>query len=126
MDTTDIFHDRTVAFFETCTQQGVPLTALMFMPLEAACVLARRFRRTSAGERAVAAITSNGLVRLVPVDDRLVELAIEIGMQRFLRGADALYAAAAELTGSTLVSWDNELIQRAGARSPSDWLDGDA
>jgi predicted nucleic acid-binding protein len=59
----------------------------------------------------------------VPVDTVLVETAIRVGTDAFLRGADALYAATALITGSTLVSWDNELIQRAGAHSPTDWLD---
>ena len=68
-----------------------------------------------------------GLLRLalvvqVPTDATLLSTALRRGPSKFLRGADALYAATAELTGSTLVAWDNELIQRAGAISPTDWL----
>jgi len=44
------------------------------------------------------------------------------GTDRFLRGADALYAAAAELEGSTLISWDDEHQKREGALSPAAWL----
>jgi len=43
-----------------------------------------------------------------------------------LRGADALYAATAQATGSTLVSWDGEPIRRAGAITRTDWLNAAA
>jgi predicted nucleic acid-binding protein len=63
----------------------------------------------------------NAVVR-IPVDEALLAEALRLETERFLRAADALYAATATLTGSPLVSWDNELIQRAGALSPTDWL----
>ena len=58
----------------------------------------------------------------MPVDTALIVAALRLGTDTFLRGADALYAATAQLTGSTLISWNRELIQRAGALSPTDWL----
>lgn len=35
---------------------------------------------------------------------------------------DALYAAAAAIYASELVSWDEDLLRRAGAVTPADWL----
>jgi predicted nucleic acid-binding protein len=61
-------------------------------------------------------------VSYVPIDSALIEAAMQIGTSAFLRGADALYAATAQLTGSQLISQDQELIRRAGAISPTDWL----
>lgn len=55
-----------------------------------------------------------------------MEVAIRLGTHRYLRGADALYAATAHLTGTQLISWDNELVQRAGALTPTAWLDADS
>ena len=62
-------------------------------------------------------------ITYVPVDAALIEEATRIGTSAFLRGAGALYAAAAWITGSQLVSWDGEPIQRVGAISPTTWLD---
>ena len=61
-------------------------------------------------------------LRLYPHDDVLWGEALRLGTWQFLRGADALYSATAHLTGSQLISWDNELVRRAGALTPTDWL----
>ena len=61
-------------------------------------------------------------MHLDPLDGALLRLALRLGLQQRLRGADALYAATAQLAGAALISWDNELIQRAGAMTPSAWL----
>ena len=49
--------------------------------------------------------------------------AATLGAERFLRGADAVYAATAEATDGRLVSWDREQVERAGAITPQAWLD---
>jgi len=56
------------------------------------------------------------------MDSMLLAKALAMGTTKFLRGADAIYSAAAELTGCALVSWDKEHLQRAGALTPDDWL----
>jgi predicted nucleic acid-binding protein len=45
-----------------------------------------------------------------------------LGTEKRLRSGDALYIAAAERTGVRLVTWDPELIERAGSITPIDWL----
>jgi predicted nucleic acid-binding protein len=54
--------------------------------------------------------------------DELLLEAESIGAASFLRGADALYAATSRTTDGQLVSWDREMVERAGAITPSDWL----
>lgn len=56
------------------------------------------------------------------MDDRYLSTAREIGVRRLLRGGDALYAATAALLDAPLVSWDDELVQRAEALTPDTWL----
>ena len=56
----------------------------------------------------------------VPVDAAFLAHATLIGTRHFLRGADALYAAAAEVTGGGLVSWNGEHRSRAKALSPTE------
>ena len=57
--------------------------------------------------------------------DRADEAA-EIAISYRLRGADAVYAAVALEFGTTLVTWDGEMLQRAPAAvptmTPTDWL----
>jgi predicted nucleic acid-binding protein len=67
-------------------------------------------------------LRAHPLLTLQPLDQALLGAAAQLGLQHLLRGADALYAATAQLSRSQLVSWDNELIQRAGAFTPPAWL----
>jgi len=48
--------------------------------------------------------------------------AIAVGTRRFLRSGDALYAALAEELECEVVAWDVELVERAGALTPGDWI----
>jgi predicted nucleic acid-binding protein len=121
-DTTDAFHERSAAFLREVTRRRISLHAPSLVLIEVTCVVARRYRDPAAGARAVSGIAGHRLVTIMPIDDVMVTVATQLGAQRFLRGADALYAATAQITGTILVSWDNELIQRAGAVTPTDWL----
>jgi predicted nucleic acid-binding protein len=121
-DTTDVFHTRSVAFLRTAASRNVRLAGPAFVLVEVACVVARRFRDPRTGMQAVSQMVARGLIQVVPLNEALLTLAAQLGTQQFLRGADALYAASAQLTGDVLVSWDNELIRRAGALTPTDWL----
>jgi len=63
------------------------------------------------------------LLHLEPLDEGLLSEALRLGTTFRLRAADALYAATASLgADGVLVSWDNELIERAGAATPTAWL----
>ena len=121
-DPQDRFHRDSVAFVSVVMRRQVRLFAPAIMPLEAACVLARRARRPDAGEAAFQRLQNAPGLRLLPLDERLLSVATRLGTQAFLRGTDTLYAAAASVSGSALISWDSELLERAGARSPGDWL----
>ncbi|NQW99681.1 hypothetical protein HQ447_03410 [bacterium] len=57
-----------------------------------------------------------------PVNAALLAKALSLGTTKFLRGADALYSATAEIVGGDLVSLDKEHLERAGALTPGDWL----
>lgn len=92
-----------------------------FAVLELACAVARRHRAGQAGRAAAALLRRHPRLRLIETL-RLLPIAEEVGCASLLRGADALYAATARLTGTPLVTWDRELIERSGGMTPSDWL----
>ena len=55
----------------------------------------------------------------------MLRQAIQVGTRDFLSG-DALYAAVREGTEGEVVSWDGELIGRAGALTPEGWIERNA
>jgi predicted nucleic acid-binding protein len=121
-DTTDTFCGQSRAFLALAVRQGAQLTIPAFAVAEVACALARKHRNAATARQLAGSMLTPGQVVHVPVDARLLAVAVRLGTSAFLRGADALYAATAHLTGAPLVSWDNELIQRAGALTPTAWL----
>ncbi len=54
------------------------------------------------------------------------EVAVQIALTCRLRGADAVYVAVAQEFGTTLVTWDAEVLARGTAAvsvmTPTDWL----
>jgi predicted nucleic acid-binding protein len=121
-DPLDAFHTPSRELFQRLADREVHIEAPEIVLLEVGCAVARRHRDPAQGVRAISVMQRNPLLRLFPHSEQLLAEAMRLGTQQYLRGADALYAATAHLTGSTLVTWDNELIQRAGAITPTDWL----
>jgi predicted nucleic acid-binding protein len=67
------------------------------------------------GQDAVAKLTNLPVLRLVEIEQAIADLAAEVAANLRLRGADAVYVALAQRLNFTLVTWDNEVINRAGA-----------
>jgi predicted nucleic acid-binding protein len=122
-DPFDAFHTPARELFQHLTDREILIHAPEILLLEVGCAVARRHRDPAQGVRVVRAIRRNPLIRLYPHSEQLLEEALRLGTQHYLRGADALYVATAALTGEMLVTWDNELVQRAGAVTPTAWLD---
>jgi len=61
-----------------------------------------------------------------PFSEACVEAAERFASSFFLRGADAVYVAVAYLSGSTLLTYNAEVIERAAkvvrVMSPEAWL----
>jgi predicted nucleic acid-binding protein len=122
-DPTDPFHAPSTEFFQRISDRALLMYGPEFVVLEVACAVARRLRDPIRGEQAAEALWAHAGLRFYPHDEDLLREALRLGTQQFLRGADALYAATAALTGAQLISWDNELVRRAGALTPTAWLD---
>lgn len=123
LDPRDPFHVPSTAFFDRVTDRAMILFGPEFVVLEVACALSRRLRDPIRGQLVAEELRAHPGLRLFPHDEQLISEALRLGTQQFLRGADALYAATAQISGAQLISWDNELVQRAGALTPTDWLD---
>jgi len=91
--------------------------------IELACALARRLRDAEQARDLATAMLRSSLITVRPLDTSLVEAAVAAGTRAFLRSADAVYAALTTRIGGILVTWDDEVVRRAGAITPQGWLE---
>ena len=119
----DAFHEESRSFLAAVAVEGLRIVVPAFAVVEVACALPRKVSGTARGRELANDILSSANIDQRPVDETLLSAAHQVGTSTFLRGADALYAATAQLTGAQLVSWDNELVRRASAMTPTAWLD---
>jgi predicted nucleic acid-binding protein len=110
------------SFFANALATGTLIHVPAFARVELACALSRKLRNAARGQRLASLALAAAHAREHPVNAALLARALSFGASRFLRGADALYCATADLVGCDLVSWDEEHIERAGALTPQDWL----
>lgn len=121
-DSTDPLCAPSRLFISHALSAGVVLHVPAFALVEVTCALSRKLRNAARGQRLANLIFNTTSAKQHPVNAALLAKASSIGSANFLRGADALYAATAEIAGCNLVSWDNEHIQRARAMRPDDWV----
>ncbi|HEX5136582.1 MAG TPA: PIN domain-containing protein [Planctomycetota bacterium] len=121
-DPADRFCAASRAFFTAVVRHRSSIHIPAFAHVEVACAIARRTRDGSGARRLAQAMLAVGPVEEVATDRALLARALLAGTTAFLRGADALFVAATQATGATLVSWNDELVQRGGAVTPSDWM----
>jgi Predicted nucleic acid-binding protein, contains PIN domain len=117
----DAFQLESVAFLRECERRRLEMSVPALAIVETACAMARRPQDGAKGLAVARSLQAIPVLRWVDVDRTLINEALTCGTRGLLRGADAIYAAAAASTGTTLVTWDNELIERAGGVTPSDW-----
>lgn len=117
-DPRDRFHAASETFLRDHARRGTRLHAPAILLLETGCAIARRARSAAPGEAAAARLRSHPALELHPVDATLLNAARQLGTRFLLRSSDSLYVAVAELRGAPLVTWDEEVVRRAGARAP--------
>lgn len=121
-DATDSRCSQSRAFLTKAVAEGTVIHVPAYARVEVACALARKFHRPAKGQRLADQVLEAANAQVVMVNGALLASALSVGTTKFLRGADALYAATAERTNSSLVSWDKEHIERANGTTPSDWI----
>ena len=120
----DVHHAASRGWLEARLREGTPLIAPVILLAEVGGAIARRTGDTRLGQRAVDALLAFPNLRLVPVEGRLGGEAARLAVRLRLRGADAVYVAAAALLGVPLVTWDVEQRERA-APVVQGWAPGD-
>ena len=112
----DLFHAASVLWVTQYAATGGAILAPAWLRLEVAAAVARRTRQRAAGKQAEVDLMAVPALRLLPVDDALLDDAIELATDLGLRAGDASYVALAQRLAIPLVTWDQEQAGRAGAR----------
>ena len=93
---------------------------------ECAGAVIRPTGRLTLAHRALAFVQTLPEIEIVDLTTDRARRAADIAILCRLRGADAVYAAVAQAYGTTLITWDGELLTRGIAAvptmTPSDWL----
>lgn len=122
-DSTDPMSGMSRAFLSGVVARELPIAMPEFAQLEIACALARRLQDAEQGRGLTERMLGSPLVTTHSLSRAKLREAVHVGTSRFLRAGDALYAALAEGLGGNVVAWDAELVRRAGALTPRDWLE---
>ena len=93
---------------------------------ECAAAIVRPTGDTALGEELVALIAGFPGLRLVSLDSSLAQQAVQIATHHRLRGADSVYVAVANAANATLITWDDEMLDRGASvvttRTPQQWM----
>ena len=125
-DGTDALSKVSRAFLSLVVERGFPIALPEYAELEIACALARRLRDAGQGRYLTRRMLESPLVTTHSSNRAMLRKAIAVGTREFLRSGDALYAALAEGLECRVVTWDGELIERAGALTPHEWIEHNA
>lgn len=121
-DRTDTLSLPSRLFLASVLRRQLPIYLPSFAWLEIACALARRRRDVVRGQQLANMILASPYIALIECGAPLLAQAQLSGTQAYLRAADALYVATATIHSTALISWDQELIRRSGAVTPTDWM----
>jgi predicted nucleic acid-binding protein len=113
--TDDVFHTASRRWMTHHAQDGGQWVAPALMPAEVVGAISRRTGKPELATRALKHLLQLPGLRLVALDRRLGKAAAQLAASTGLRGADAVYAALAQHLSIPLVTWDDEIGQRAGA-----------
>ena len=122
--------DPACATCRACLMRAAELSARLYSPLllpvEVAATISRKTRDAQQGR--LAAQWVRGFVGHLwqPLSEECAAVAEGLAAAHFLRGADAVYVAVSHLSGSLLLTYDAEVIERAAktvrAMTPDAWL----
>jgi predicted nucleic acid-binding protein len=122
----DIHHTEADRCLEVCLATGARLVVPEIVLLEVAAGVARLARDAGAGQVAARKLERFPGIRFHPLDRRRLEKALMLATRNFLRAADALYLTTAREAKTTLITLDEEMLQRGAAvvtvLTPADWL----
>jgi predicted nucleic acid-binding protein len=108
----DLFHaDATTLLLHLVTAQHLILTPTIMLA-EVAASIARQTDDPATAQQYVLVWQQLPYFQVRDVDLALGYQAMQVGVQQGIRGCDAIYVALAQMQGATLITLDQEQIQR--------------
>jgi len=122
----DAHHAQATRFIESCLALRIIVIVPELVLLEVAAAVARLTQDAGPGQIAARKLERFPRVQFRTLERRSLERAILLATRHRLRGADAIYVATAREARATLVTLDEEMLQRGAAAvatvSPETWL----
>ena len=112
----DIFHRSTREWMEARRAENTLFVSPALLLPEVAGAISRRTHRSDQADQAVVTLQRLPGLRLIEMEHTLVETASRLASRLGLRGADAIYVAAADYLNLPLCTLDLEQARRAADR----------
>ena len=123
---TDKLNAESEEFLRRAGRQELQIYCPTLLLPEVASAIIRPTSDINAARITLAGVENFPNINLVPLTEQRAQAAVQIAINCRLRGADAVYAAVAEEYETTLITWDQELLERGAAAAltmtPTDWL----
>ncbi|HVA23853.1 MAG TPA: type II toxin-antitoxin system VapC family toxin [Chloroflexota bacterium] len=111
----DVHHAASLSWFSRGPAQQSSLAVPFLALAEVAGAIARRTGHSADAQNAVEHMRAVPGLQMVPLEESLAVQAAQAALSYRLRGADAVYVAVALRLSMPLVTFDNELAERARA-----------
>lgn len=108
-------HLASVEFMGSLLDADVLLVEPAILPVEVGAALCRTGREVESAREYAESLFEQPYLTLVATDERMARRALAVSLHCRLRGADAIYVAAAAQYGARLVTLDGEQLERAPA-----------
>ena len=119
-------HSVSRRFLRQAQSQGLAVFCPTLVFPECAAAIVRPTGNVALGTELVALIADFPGLRLVNLDIPLAHQAVQVATHHRLRGADSIYVAVAEAANATLITWDDEMLERGAVvvatQTPLQWL----
>src|SRR5437016_4881834 len=112
LESQDSNHVAARAWIDQHLLSGGFFAAPVLLVTETAAAISRSTRQSTIAQHAVNQLYSMQQMRLVPINQSLVDEATSLAINCTLRGADAYYVALAKTLGLALVTFDQEQLRR--------------
>ena len=126
LDVNDPASETCRACLVKAAEKSARLYSPVLLPVEVAATIGRKTRDARQGQLAAKWVRAFVGHVWQPLTEESAIEAECIAATLFLRGADAIYVAAARLSDAVLLTYDAEVIERAAttvcAMTPDDWL----
>jgi len=123
----DVHHPQSDQLLEFCLASRAKVIVPEIVLLEVAAGVARVLQHDGQGQVAAKKIERFPGIKFLPLQTALLNRSILLATRHFLRAADALYVFTARVSKTTLITLDDEMLQRGAAAAsvltPAKWLE---